>query len=149
MQNLTRDLSVLWTPDLTVGSATMDERNRAALVALSQVGAAIAGDTGIELRDWLLDVMDQIDYLLVAEEGELAEIGYPELSFHQQLHDRARSITRAARSQTGKASSKEARNEVARDACATLSVWLMRHIQDADKLFFPYIDIRYRDVALS
>jgi len=145
METQLRDVNVLWTPDLTVGSTLLDEHNREMFDQLGAVEEVIASASPEALANWLVEVTDQLAWLLDAEEAELASIGYPELAFHRQLHDRVRSRIQVARTQLSKKPSPAMLTTLTRDTCAALSVWLMRHVQDADKLFFPYIDSRYRD----
>lgn len=145
MEQQLRDVNVLWTPDLTVGSASLDEHNREMFEQLGTIEEVIASASPEALAIWLTEVTDQLSWLLAAEEEELAGIGYPELAFHRQLHDRARARIEASRIQLAKKPDAFMLSTLARDTCAALSIWLMRHVQDADKLFFPYIDPRYRD----
>ena len=139
------DVNVLWTPDLAVGSGLLDAQNRAMFDQLAAVERVIATASRPALAAWLLEVIDQMAWLLTAEEGELAQIGYPELAFHRQLHDHARARVQATRTQLDKSPDEAALVSLARETCSKLALWLMRHVQDADKLFFPYIDVRYRD----
>ncbi len=143
MNALLSDINVGWTPDLSVGSTLLDARNRGLLDALAGVERVIA--TGLPEPDaWLRGLLVDLEALLDAEEAELAAIDYPELSFHRQLHDRARRLVGATRMALDKASGRAQVDAIVRVRSAELSVWLMRHVQDADKLFFPYIDMRYR-----
>ena len=137
------EVNVGWTPDLSVGSTLLDARNLALLDALSNIEYVIAAgvpEPGAWLRGLLLD----LKYLLAAEEAELAAIDYPELAFHRLLHDHARGIIDATSMALDKADNWRQVEAIVRTRGTELSVWLMRHVQDADKLFFPYIDIRYR-----
>ena len=145
MKTLLRDVNVLWTPDLTVGSVSLDERNRAMFGRLAAAEETIGSATPSGLSGWLRATLDQLELLLQAEERELDAIGYPELDFHRRLHGRARTRIQSCRIQLDKAEDPAVLAQLTRDICAELAVWLMRHMQDADKLFFPYIDTRYRD----
>ena len=151
---LLHDINVLWTRDLAVGSATMDARNRDMFARLSVIGGggastalAIPAATAAPaaLADSLLQALAQLEVLLDEEERELEAAGYPELVFHRQLHQRARARLAYARTQLSKAADASAAVALSRDTCAGLAVWLMRHVQDADKLFLPYIDARVHD----
>lgn len=145
---LLQDINVLWTRDLAVGSATMDARNRDMLARLSvggSVGTSTAAVAQASLAEWLLQVLVQLEHLLDEEERELEAAGYPELAFHRQLHQRGRARVASARTQLSKAPDAVATAALTRDTCAGLAVWLMRHVQDADKLFLPYIDARFHD----
>ena len=143
MNALLTDINVGWTPDLSVGSTLLDARNRSLLDALAGVERMI--DAGLsDSASWLRRLLADLETLLDAEEAELAAIDYPELAFHRQLHERARRLVGASRAALDKASGKLQIDAIVRARSAELSVWLMRHVQDADKLFFPYIDMRYR-----
>lgn len=144
METILQDMDVLWTADLKVGCSALDERNAALLDQLSRTESVIAASDGAELAAWLVALCDQLDILLQEEECELAAVGYPELAFHQRLHDRARAITRHARVQLQRMETQGALAILARESCAALALWLPRHVVDADRLFFPYVDIRFR-----
>jgi hemerythrin len=141
---MTTSLTSLWSPDLGVGSIALDRRNREVFEQLAIVGSQIERLDTANLTRWLRATYTQFDTLLMEEETELAEIAYPELAFHRTLHEQARSITRAARLQLARPDSADLIAVLARESCAALSFWLMRHVIDVDKLFFPYIDARYR-----
>ena len=144
METILQDMDVLWTADLKVGCSALDERNAALLDQLSRTESAVAASDSAGLAAWLVARCDQLDILLQEEERELAAVGYPELVFHQRLHDRARAITRHARVQLQRVDTPAALATLARESCAALALWLPRHIVDADRLFLPYVDIRFR-----
>ena len=142
MNALLLDINVGWTVDLSVGSAALDARNQSMLDQLA--GAERIVDAGVpEPGAWLHGLVAEMEALLKAEETQLAAVGYPELVFHRQLHDRARRMMQSARVALDKAAGTAQVEAVVRARSAELAVWFMRHIQDADKLFFPYIDARY------
>ncbi len=141
---MTSSLASLWSPDLGVGSVALDRRNREVFDQLATAGSRIDRLDAPDLTRWLRATYTQFDILLTEEEAELAEIAYPELVFHRKLHEQARSIIRAACLQLARADSVDLVAALARESCAALSFWLMRHVIDVDKLFFPYIDARYR-----
>ncbi|MDY7572984.1 hemerythrin domain-containing protein [Actimicrobium sp. CCI2.3] len=141
---MTTSLASLWSPDLAVGSIALDRRNRDVFETLAAASSRVACLDAADLKRWLRTTYTQFDTLLMEEEAELAEIAYPELVFHRKLHDQARSITRTARMQLARPDSADVVAVLARESCAALSFWLMRHVIDVDKLFFPYIDARYR-----
>lgn len=136
--------SMLWTTDLSVGSAELDERNRQIFVKLAAVEMMITSGGTVALPAWLWTLFEQFEALLLEEERELALIDYPEAGFHITLHEHARQIIEKARAQLRRPDATETLPQQARAVCAALSMWLMRHVLDADKLFFPYIDARYR-----
>lgn len=137
------DINVGWTPDLSVGSTLLDARNLALLDALSNIDRVIAAGVP-EPGAWLRGLLVDLENLLAAEETELAAIDYPELAFHRLLHDHARGLIDATSMALEKADGRLQIEVIVRTRGAELSVWLMRHVQDADKLFFSYIDMRYR-----
>ena len=143
MNALLIDLNVGWSADLGVGNAALDARNRAMLDSLAAAPQVIAAGA-LDPATWLHALLADMEHLLKAEEAELAAIGYPELIFHRQLHDRARRLMQSARVALDKASDALQVAAVVQTRSAELAVWFMRHMQDADKLFFPYIDVRYR-----
>ncbi|MFT5590253.1 MAG: hemerythrin-like metal-binding protein [Bradyrhizobium sp.] len=134
----------LWSPDLAVGSIALDRRNRDIFDQLAAAGSRIERFDAADLTRWLRAIYTQFDTLLLEEEAELAEVAYPELAFHRTLHEQARSIIRTARLQLARPDSAERVAVLAHESCTALSFWLMRHVIDVDKLFFPYIDARYR-----
>ena len=142
MNALLLDVNVGWTVDLSVGSAALDARNQSMLDSLAAADKVIAAGLP-EPGTWLHGLLAEMEQLLKAEEVKLGTIGYPELVFHRQLHDRARRMMQSARVALDKATDPAQVEVVVRARSAELSVWFMRHIQDADKLFFPYIDARY------
>ena len=144
MDSLIQDMDVVWTADLTVGCPSLDERNARLLDQLSRIGSMIAAADCEQLSGWLTARYDQLDFLLQEEEHELAEADYPELAFHQRLHEHARAITRNARQQLQRITAPAELAALACESCDALALWLPRHIVDADRLFFPYVDIRFR-----
>ena len=136
------NVNVGWTADLSVGSVTLDARNESMLDSLAAADKVIAAGLP-EPAAWLHGLFAEMEQLLKAEEGELGTVGYPELVFHRQLHGRVRRMMQSARVALDKAAGPGQVEAVVRARSAELSVWFMRHIQDADKLFFPYIDARY------
>ncbi len=144
MDTFLNELSVLWTADMAVGCLRLDQHNEHMFRELAAADAMAASMAPAALAAWLSAVFDRFDWLLQEEEKELAGAGYPELAFHCTLHARARARIQAARAQLAKSSDAESLAVLAHNSCVELSVWLMRHIQDADKLFFPYVDKRYR-----
>ena len=141
---MTTSFASLWNPDLAVGNVTLDRRNRDVFEQFAAVDSRIERLDAPELARWLRAVYAQFDTLLLEEETELAEIAYPELAFHRKLHEHGRNLIRNARLQLSRADTPELAAALARDSCTALSVWLMRHVIDVDKLFFPYIDARFR-----
>lgn len=139
-----QDVDILWTADLTVGCPALDERNMQMLDQLSRAASVIAKSDDAQLVAWLFARYDQLDFLLLEEEYELAAAGYPELVFHQRLHDRARGVTRHARTQLQRVDTSAALAALASESCNTMALWLPRHIVDVDRLFFPYVDSRFR-----
>ena len=142
MNALLSDMNVGWTADLSVGSITLDACNQSMLDSLAAADKVIAAGLP-EPGTGLHGLLAEMEQLLKAEEVKLGTIGYPELVFHRQLHDRARRMMQSARVALDKATYPAQVEAVVRARSAELSVWFMRHIQDADKLFFPYIDARY------
>ena len=145
MERSPASFSTLWTPELSVGSVLLDQHNQAVLARCATVDSVLLTHQGQALSIWMHGLLDQFDTLLSEEEGELAAIDYPELSYHCVLHARARNLITAARLRFATAEPNNlAATAAARSACTSLSVWLMRHILDADRLFLPYIDARFR-----
>ena len=144
MVTIEYDADILWTTELTVGCSALDERNQSMLDQLAQATAIIGTADPVSLADWLTGCCEQLDTLLLEEEEELARAGYPELAFHRRLHDQARAMTRDLRSQLQRAPAPAALRLLARAGCDAMARWLPRHVVDADRLFFPYVDQRFR-----
>lgn len=146
MAQLLNDASMLWTQDLTVGSQTIDARNRQLFMRLDGAETMIASSSSEHLEQWLTQMFDEFETTLAAEEDELVMIGYPELEFHRRMHEQGRNIVRTSRMQIARSHSATWVEAIARDTCSALSVWMMRHVIEADKMFVPYIGARFRDV---
>ena len=144
MSTLSQDANCLWTTDLTVGCSALDLRNAHMLDLLAGTASVISASEGAELAEWLDACYDQFEVLLSEEERELATVGYPELSLHQRLHGYARSIIHDARRQLQRAPTSPALAALASQSCAALALWLPRHIVEADRMFLPYVDSRFR-----
>ena len=144
MEAFVQDVDLLWSADLTVGCAALDERNARMLDQLARAASVIASTDPSHLVAWADALYDQFDLLLLEEERELTAADYPELPFHRRLHDRARAMTAQARLKLQQASTPAAVAAVASQGCAALGLWLPRHVVDADRLFFPYVDGRFR-----
>ena len=145
MGQLLDNPSMLWTDDLTVGSPAIDARNRQLFTRLAGAETMIASSSSEHLEQWLVQMFDEFEATLAAEESELATIGYPELDFHRRMHERGLNIIRTSRMQIARSHNGTWVEAIARDTCSALSVWMMRHVIEADKLFVPYIDARFRD----
>ena len=143
METLPDAVDLVWTADLSVGCIPLDERNRAMFNVLASAEQRIARSDFEQLSHWLTTRFDQFETLLELEEALLAKADYPELLLHQQLHTQARDAIHSMQMQVKECSSQKTLVELVRKSCAHLSLWLMQHILDADKLFFPYIDSRY------
>jgi hemerythrin-like metal-binding protein len=144
MNAATHNVSVLWSNDLAVGSDALDTHNHDMFAQFAECEAMIASCTSVELVAWFHSVLNQLDALLLAEQEVLASIDYPELAFHCKIHTQATTRCMIARDQLAKTADETHIQQITRETCAALTVWLMRHVQDADKLFFPYIDARFR-----
>ena len=136
--------SLQWSTDLSVGCEALDKRNRSMLDVLSAREKIIATVTGQDLSGWLANTLDQFDDLLSAEETELAAVDYPELDFHRKLHDQGRTIAGNMRAQLRTCDSDTALILLTCAGCASIALWFVRHVQDADPFFYPYVDVRYR-----
>ena len=142
-------VATLWTHDMSVGSEMLDAQNRHIFNQLAVAERMVASDHAEIPTAWLLALFGQVDALLAVEEHELAAIDYPEMAFHHALHERGRSMLQNARIQLSRSNTAELVTAVARESCAALSLWLMRHVLEADKLFLPYIDARYCNAHIT
>lgn len=143
MDKLPDVVDLVWTADLSVGCTALDERNRQMFNALSNAEQRIASNDFEQLSRWLMHHFDEFETLLELEEQLLTRADYPELPLHQQLHTQVRNAIRSMKLQVKECTSHTTLVVLVRNSCAHLSLWLMQHILDADKLFFPYIDTRY------
>lgn len=144
MSLLLNDASMLWTQDLTVGSQAIDARNRELFTRLAGAETMIASSSSEHLEHWMMQVCEEFEAVLSAEESELATIGYPEMDFHRRMHERGRNIARNSRAQMERSHNANWIETLTRDTCSALSVWMMRHVIEADKLFVPYMEARFR-----
>lgn len=144
MDTLHLPASLQWSSDLSVGCDALDERNRSILEVLTSREKIIAASSGEDLARWMANTLAQFEHLLDAEEIELAAVDYPEIDFHRQLHDQGRSVAGSMRAQLRTCDSDAALILLIRAGCASIALWFVRHVQDADPFFFPYVDVRYR-----
>lgn len=105
MEESAHDVHILWSPDLAVGSALPDARNRAKVNLPANAAEAGASTTPVALAAWRRNVMYRLDLLMAAEEHALDVINYPEWTFYRQLHEAVRTRMQAVRLQPGRVES--------------------------------------------
>ena len=147
MEKLPDRFSLHWTNDLSVGCVALDECNRQMFGELARVEQQLTENSIEQLSRWLSTRLNQFELLLHSEEKLLAAADYPELTFHQQLHWQATEMIRHIRLQLAECTLHAALALLVQNSCSQLALWLMQHILDADKLFFPYVDARYLRLA--
>ena len=74
MGQLLDDAGMLWTQDLTAGNQAIDARNQQLFMLLASAETMIASSSAAHLEKWLVQLFDEFETTLSAEENQLATI---------------------------------------------------------------------------
>ncbi|MGE5503284.1 MAG: bacteriohemerythrin [Actinomycetota bacterium] len=120
---------ITWTDDLSVGVGRIDDDHRRWIELFNALFAACFAGVGADVvRGTLAELVDYTKGHFAREEGYLAEVGYPGLEAHRQLHQalvvRVDAIMAELDGNPGR--------EVSAEVLDFLQDWLIHHIKEQD-----------------
>jgi hemerythrin len=126
---------------MSVGHPVLDGLNKDVFDYLMAIGNSVYRDDAgsifshfDELFSTLLDALDE-------EEKLLGACDYPELDCHIAIHDQGRSLVHAWKRSLGTGHNHAHLIRTSSRIHAEVTSWLIQHIQGADALYRPYIDV--------
>lgn len=123
---------------IELGIPSIDAEHRGQLERMNALGAAIArGGAPEQIADDLADLIDYLDAHFNTEKKLMREQGYPRADTHLQDHEAALALLRELRERLG-AGDLAALEQLLR----TLRVWLVSHIDTADRALATYLTDR-------
>jgi hemerythrin len=125
--------STIWTPDLAVGDAALDEQHKELFARAAALGDALArGEGRARVGELVAFLAGYTRYHFHEEELVMTAAGYPAFDGHRKLHlEFVREVTRAQEQlRLGKASP-----TLAIDFYRRVGQWLTAHIGGHDKAF--------------
>ena len=123
---------VEWKPFYSVGDASLDAEHQRLLGLIDDLCTAVMAGHG---QDRVREILDRLsDYTMTHfdhEERVMLSCGYPNIEAHMTMHDEMRRRTRGFRAEPDLV--------VERDLLQFLKEWWVRHIQNQDKGYAPYL----------
>jgi hemerythrin len=124
---------IQWKPFYTVGDAALDDEHKRILCVIDDLYTAIQKGN---LQEGVQSVLDELaNYTMTHfehEEEVLRHCRYPLYDTHKAMHDEMRRRTLELRATPNALA--------ARDLLQFVKNWWVRHIQNQDKAYAPYID---------
>lgn len=125
---------IQWTPDYSVGVASLDTDHKVLISLINQLDDAIRGGEPRSTVSRVLDaLLDYTDYHFAREEALMQACGYADLAAHKRIH-----VT--LRAQVHEIRERYRRNPEAihaREVLSFLKNWLTAHIVGRDRLYAP------------
>jgi hemerythrin len=123
---------IQWTPDYTVGVASLDTDHKILISLINQLDDAICGGEPRSTVSRVLDaLLDYTDYHFAREESLMQACGYADLAAHKRTHVTLRAQVHDIRERYRR--NPEAIH--AREVLAFLKNWLTSHIVGRDRLY--------------
>jgi hemerythrin len=127
------ETKVEWQPFYSVGDPELDEEHKRVLGIIDDLRTAI--ETGNE-QHGVKEVLDQLTHYTMThfehEEKVLKACGYPRFEPHKVMHDEMRRRTLEFKATPDAIAG--------RDLLQFVRNWWVRHIQNQDKAYAPYLD---------
>ena len=124
---------VEWKPFYGVGDASLDDEHKRLLAIIDELHTAI--HTGNQ-KEEVQTVLDELTHYTMThfdhEEHVMRGCGYPRFDAHKLMHDEMRRRTMELRTTPDAIAAK--------DLLQFVKNWWVRHIQNQDKDYAPYID---------
>ena len=123
-----------WKPFYSVGDASLDEEHKRLLGIVDDLHTAIqAGNQ----QDLVQDVLDRLTHYTMTHFDHEEQVmcrgcGYPRFEAHKVMHDEMRRRTLELRATP--------EDIAVRDLLQFVKNWWVRHIQNQDKAYAPYLD---------
>jgi hemerythrin-like metal-binding protein len=128
-----------WTPDMSVGVASLDEDHRFMLGLLNDLEESIAAGGGDDAVTSILDaLLDYTGYHFEREEAMMRAAGYPDVETHAHTHWVLKTQVTHIRERF--IASPGSIHD--REVLAFLRNWLTSHIMGRDKLYAPFVAAR-------
>jgi hemerythrin-like metal-binding protein len=126
---------IAWKPFYSVGEPSLDAQHKQILGIVSALYAAMEQGRDCAVMEGLLDRLCRYTNThFKHEEQIMRECDYPGFAQHKAMHERLRQRTADLRA--------HATLVTAPDLLRFLKEWWMKHIQDIDKNYAPYLAAR-------
>jgi hemerythrin len=126
-----------WKPFYSVGDAALDGEHKRLLGVIEELRVAVAaGDEQARVKDALDRLTEYTMSHFEHEEQALRQCGYPQFEAHKKLHDAMRERTLAFQADVASVSGNDLLN--------FMKSWWIRHIQNQDRAYAPYLDVLSR-----
>jgi hemerythrin len=131
---------VTWQPFYSVGDASLDEEHKRILGIIEDLRLAI--ETGNE-RGQVQDILNRLTHYTMThfehEEKVMKACGFPRFDAHKVMHDEMRRRTLDLKAMPD--------SIAGGDLLQFVRNWWVRHIQNQDKAYAPYLDAIARQPA--
>jgi hemerythrin len=128
---------IVWSKDLTVGVAEIDEQHQRWIERLNDVAAAMDAQRGpVEVGRALDFLTDYTQLHFSTEESLMAAAGYPELKAHVGQHGE---LTAALEELVRDLAEEGATQKLAETVNTYLGKWLLEHIRGRDLKFGEFL----------
>lgn len=132
-----------WTPEMSVGVASLDDDHKFMLALLNDLEEGIAAGGAHETVTAVLDaLLDYTDYHFEREEAMMRAAGYPDVDTHAHTHWVLKTQVTHIRERF--VASPGSIHD--REVLAFLRNWLTSHIMGRDKLYAPFVAARIEAV---
>ena len=128
--------SLQWTPNLSVGDATLDSDHKKMIAMINMAFDAMNGPDPQAPSVILKELMDYTRYHMAEEEKVMKEMGYPDLEEHRRVHAALTLQVASYQKQVDSASQAVPAKEIFQ----FLSHWLISHIVGQDLKYAPYLE---------
>jgi hemerythrin len=124
---------VEWKPFYTVGDATLDDEHKRLLGMIDELHQVVRGtDDQLRFNGVLEELADYTVVHFEHEELAMRQCGYPNFDAHKTMHDEMRRRAQEFRANVNSVDAEE--------LLRFLKDWWVRHIQNQDKGYAPYLD---------
>jgi hemerythrin len=124
---------VEWKPFYSVGDASIDDEHKRLLGMIDEMYQATQlGNDQMRFYGVLEELADYTVVHFDHEERLMRQCGYPDFDAHKTMHEEMRRRALEFRA--------NANSVVARDLLQFLKIWWVRHIQNQDKGYAPYLE---------
>lgn len=132
-------MTISWNPSLSVGVAELDAPHRKLIDMINQVAVSVEALLGPEAVGKTIDqLIEYTDYHFSFEEDLLKQNDYPGLAEHGKEHQRLIHEVENLKKRFAKGATEKLRT----DTMKFLTRWLIEHIEDEDRKYAEFLNLR-------
>ncbi|MEI8396760.1 MAG: bacteriohemerythrin, partial [Rhodospirillaceae bacterium] len=136
MTNWLVDVSIRWTPDMSVGNSALDEDHRRLIKLINQLATADArGDRSV-IESVLDELIHYTDFHFSREEEHMLRVGFPQYLPHKEKHEHLLRQVHVLRKRFFNGLPGRLSDEI----IEFLSRWLTTHIQTHDQQYRSFLE---------